>query len=82
MAVDARLPDSARSPDPGAQFRCDVCQRFVSATAHGVCPSCGREPLTVGNLAAHARKAAGQPVPWIYVLGLAVALFFLAVLAY
>jgi hypothetical protein len=82
MAVDARLPDTQRSPVPRARFRCDLCQRFVLATDHGVCPSCGREPLAVDNLAAHAHKRQGQPVPWIYVLGLAVALFFLAVLAY
>ncbi|MBT8495259.1 MAG: hypothetical protein KJO07_19590 [Deltaproteobacteria bacterium] len=78
MAVDSRLPDQHRAPSPRARFRCDVCQRFVTATAHGVCPGCGREPLAASIL----REPTSRPVPWIYVFGLAVALFFLAVLAY
>jgi len=79
MAVDRRFPDGHRSPSPRAQFRCDLCQRFVLATDHGVCPSCGREPLAMPSL--HA-VLVEDPVPWRYVLAVALALAFLAVLAW
>ena len=80
MAVDRRLPDLHRKPVPQAQFRCDVCQRFVLATDHGVCPACGREPVALMALSSSA--LVHEPVPWRYVFGVALALAFLAVLAW
>lgn len=41
---DMRLPQRAGRPQPRARFRCPVCQRFVTATDHGVCAGCGRAP--------------------------------------
>lgn len=78
MAVDSRLPDTHRVPRPGAQFRCDVCRRFVTTTPHGVCPGCGRAPL---SLAVRASRVA-ESIPWIYVLGVAALLGALVLLAW
>lgn len=79
MAVDSRLPELGRAPSAGARFRCDVCQRFVRSTEHGVCPGCGRSPLA-WRAPAPARMAEG--VPWTYVLGLAALLGALISLAW
>lgn len=46
---------------PGARYRCRLCQRFVVATGHGVCPSCGMAPPTFTPV--RARTPAVLPLP-------------------
>ena len=41
---DPRLPPRRDQRQPWARFRCPACQRFVVASAHGVCPRCGLPP--------------------------------------
>jgi hypothetical protein len=68
--ADSRLPDKRVRPQPRAQFRCPVCQKFVRATDQGFCPGCGRAPTHVPML---GRGQAGTRRGLLLVLGIVIA---------
>lgn len=55
---------TARRAHPG-RFRCLVCQRYVTGTATGHCPSCGFVPPSAATVAETGKS---RLRPWLLVL--------------
>jgi len=79
---DPRLPPSKDLRQPGAQFRCPRCQRFVKANIHGVCPGCGIGPPAATPLPAGSAFPSYRRLGLILAVCAAMAMGFLVASAF